>query len=84
MKDSAFSMEIDQLYQMKLDEGFFTWEECNRINECLARLSSESVPDDQVSNVCEYLENVLLWQSALPVHRENLTELLTALKQVGA
>lgn len=78
------STEIDQLYRMKLDEGVMTWDECNRINAHLARLPSERVPSDQVSNVCEYLESVLFWQSALPVHRESLAKLLTELNQVGA
>ncbi|PCJ43505.1 MAG: hypothetical protein COA71_01125 [SAR86 cluster bacterium] len=74
------SFGINRLYRLNTTEGTLSWEECNNINRILVNMCPKNVPSTQIQNVCEYLENVLLWRSALPKYRQKLAKILIQLR----
>ena len=65
-------IQIDKLYRLTSAEGDLSLDDCNNINHELVMMSPVDIPEHQISNVIDYLCNVLLWGSALHSHREKL------------
>ena len=75
------SKDLNKLYDLKCAEGSLSWEECQCINRALVDTRPESIPEHQISNVCEYIQQVLLWQSAIPEYRPGLENILSIISQ---
>lgn len=78
------SKDLNMLYELSKAEGTLTWAECQRINAALVDIQEEFVPRYQLDSVCEYLEQVFLWQSAVPEHRARLAKLLSSIGSSNA
>lgn len=71
---------VNMLYDLNHAEGSLSWDLCQFINRALINIQQESIPRCQVSNVSDYIQQVLLWQSAIPEHRLRLANLLFSMR----
>lgn len=75
-------IQIEKLYKLNSESGVLPWDDCNHINHELVMKCSSDIPIHQISNVVDYLDNILMWETALYVHREELEKLLGKLQQL--
>ena len=78
------SKALNMLYDLNHAEGSLSWNVCQCINRALINIHQESIPRCQVSNVSDYIQQVLLWRSAVPEHRLILANLLFSIRESNA
>ena len=75
---------LSKLYNLRADEGFLTWEQCNRINQELVAIKFADLPKIQHENVADYLVGVLTNDSAQIHQRPALVVLLDQIRKAAA